>query len=362
MVDMDAQLTPAQQVKAEEDKESFLTTAPMERQAFLKKMRSADLARMIQVMTKSKDRRRVMNAMAPDQKQQLMATMTPEQAAAFQKSLIPPPPPFCHPPSTDDMDAGFADEHRGWFDLQGCGQCNDYCRWIGGLASGGNPHRSTTDQTSGSYWSCKLAGSKSSTSKGHFKVWNKKKCTAQGAAPEFLFSESREAAPAAKAGEKAKKICMSKSDSRQDAGFTDNYRGWYDLQGCGECHDYCRWVGPDGAKSGGDPVKATSGKDGAYWSCRLAGSKKTYTPKNQFDQTGFKYKKCIAEGAAAPPAPVTKSLVGYKAREHETSLKESVEYDVLPLEPERSVGVLDSTKEFVVHPRAMAGMPMYNDV
>ena len=28
---------------------------------------------------------------------------------------------------------------HGWYDVQGCGKCNDYCRWVEGTGSGGNP-------------------------------------------------------------------------------------------------------------------------------------------------------------------------------------------------------------------------------
>ena len=48
-----------------------------------------------------------------------------------------------------DMGAA-SDNDRGWFDVQGQGVCNDYCRWVGNAALG---------EASGRYWwSCALAG------------------------------------------------------------------------------------------------------------------------------------------------------------------------------------------------------------
>ena len=51
------------------------------------------------------------------------------------------------------------------------------------------------------------------------------------------------------------KVCKSKSTSTADVGYSDSYRGWYDVQGCGNCNDYCRWVGNSG--SGGNPLQKT---------------------------------------------------------------------------------------------------------
>ena len=74
------------------------------------------------------------------------------------------------------------------------------------------------------------------------------------------------------------RICLPPSTSTAEAGITtDAYYGWYDVQGCGKCNDYCRWIG---SSSGGDPkliLKAAS----SYWSCRKAGDSTTHT---QFDQ------------------------------------------------------------------------------
>ena len=70
------------------------------------------------------------------------------------------------------------------------------------------------------------------------------------------------------------------SSGTGDAGYADNYRGWYDASGCGICQDYCRWVGNSG--SGGDPSVRTSSGD-SFWSCRKAGGKASNPGTNQKD-------------------------------------------------------------------------------
>ena len=76
--------------------------------------------------------------------------------------------------------------------------------------------------------------------------------------------------------------CKAVSSATGDAGYTDSYRGWYDVQGCGKCNDYCRWV--KGTGSGGDPsLKTEDAEKGSYWSCRLAGGDEAYTAKGTYD-------------------------------------------------------------------------------
>ena len=85
--------------------------------------------------------------------------------------------------------------------------------------------------------------------------------------------------------------CAAAQNSVQDQGYNDAYRGWYDVQGCGECNDYCRWVGNSG--SGGDPAvnfAAGSTDNGSWWSCRMAGSDETYSARGIF--TSFNFAKC----------------------------------------------------------------------
>merc|ERR1719390_610537 len=52
-------------------------------------------------------------------------------------------------------------------------------------------------------------------------------------------------------------------------GYSDSYRGWFDLHGCGRANSYCRWEGNSG--SGGDPSqRITHGS--SVWTCALAGT------------------------------------------------------------------------------------------
>ena len=37
--------------------------------------------------------------------------------------------------------------------------------------------------------------------------------------------------------------CYSMDSTPADGGYNSCTHGWYDLQGCGKCYEYCRWVG-----------------------------------------------------------------------------------------------------------------------
>ena len=74
--------------------------------------------------------------------------------------------------------------------------------------------------------------------------------------------------------------CTPVSRKITDVGWPDNFRGYYDLLGCGTCNNYCRWVG-SGRKSGGNsnPANGNVRKDGkskggVFWSCMTAASDK----------------------------------------------------------------------------------------
>ena len=158
-------------------------------------------------------------------------------------------------PAVNVTDAGYHDEFRGWFDIQGCGQCNDFCRWVG-AGGGRDPFESQTHN--GAFWSCHLAGSDEDyTPENHFARWMHPKCPGKGL-------------PAP---------CMEAQPEIVDSGFTDAFQGWYDVQGCGACNDYCRWVGRSG--SGGDP-KNKLAKGDSWWSCQLAGHENTNTNLGRF--------------------------------------------------------------------------------
>merc|ERR1719401_408969 len=194
--------------------------------------------------------------------------------------------------STNELDEGYDDNYRGWYDVQGCGQCLDYCRWVGLSGSGGDPalrtQKGTLSKKGGSYWSCDLAGSSNPyTAAGYLgNKFEHKKCA--GVDPTVGEGDAKRKNDLEAKSQMACAQGKRDSTNELDEGYDDHYRGWYDVQGCGQCLDYCRWVGLSG--SGGDPAKQTeSGK--SYWSCDLAGSGDPYTAKAHFG-IKFEHKKC----------------------------------------------------------------------
>lgn len=110
-------------------------------------------------------------------------------------------------------DNGYADADRGWYDAQGLGVANDYCRNVGNYYYGaGSPSN---------WFSCKLAGhcDQEYTSQGVY----------------TLLKVQARCTPV-------------------DFGYSDADRGWYDARGVGVANDYCRWVGTP-----------------RWFSCKLAG-------------------------------------------------------------------------------------------
>lgn len=76
--------------------------------------------------------------------------------------------------TSTQADAGFADAFRGWYDVQGCGKCNDYCQWVGGSGSGGDPALSLRHQTG--HYAQVMRGSCSSN--GYEALSSVQQCTA----------------------------------------------------------------------------------------------------------------------------------------------------------------------------------------
>lgn len=97
-----------------------------------------------------------------------------------------------------------------------------------------------------------------------------------------------------------RKCTIKNKSKRIDPGYEDRYRGWYDVQKCGRCQDYCRWVGHSGR--GGDPKKRTykkrRGKGKSWWSCWLADASEGQTAfsTNKKWKDGFDYNRCTKEG------------------------------------------------------------------
>lgn len=95
-----------------------------------------------------------------------------------------------------------------------------------------------------------------------------------------------------------KRKCVKKNKSKRiDPGYVDKWRGWYDVQKCGRCYDYCRWVGDSGR--GGNPRKRTQkkkkGKKRSWWSCWLGNGKRTFSSNKRWKKS-FKYNRCSKEG------------------------------------------------------------------
>jgi len=111
--------------------------------------------------------------------------------------------------------------------------------------------------------------------------------------------------------------CLPVSTDQADEGWRDAYQGWYDVQGCGLCLDYCRWVGNSG--SGGDPSTRQQAGE-SFWSCRLAGTAHAYTDPGYFPEP-WAYAKCDGEGATSDPGSDGLSAGGEAALDEASSAK-----------------------------------------
>jgi len=116
-----------------------------------------------------------------------------------------------------------------------------------------------------------------------------------------------------------KQTCTTGTDT-STPGVSDNYNGWYDVQRCGTCNEYCYW---DGSTSGGDPQEVRGGTaNNAVWKCRLADGTTTSaghflaatygtnTSDNKHTTSSghFPYQKCSGRGADTP-TPASCNLV-----------------------------------------------------
>ena len=121
-------------------------------------------------------------------------------------------------------DRGWANRPRGWFDAQGQGVPNDYCRYIGDGAA--------------LYFSCRMANDNTcvDTPPGacEFKAPLVAVCNTQYA---HSLAASTAVAPSTR--------CSGKLFTN-DTGLDGNgnfMRGWYDAQCQGRVNDFCRWTG-----------------------------------------------------------------------------------------------------------------------
>lgn len=228
----------------------------------------------------------------------------------------PSSPPEWKPPVLTDP--GYPDEgYRGLYDSTGSGKCQDYCRWVGGTgpppAGKQDPlqYTASTDGKGG-FWSCEQpVGSGKNTPAGHFgHSFKYSRCVQaydQKGATEMT-------PPKPRAWEVEGKDCALPQRRIADQGHPDSYRGWYDVQGCGKCNDYCRWVGtglPGVKFQAIDPARMTVSPLGYHWSCALAGQSTEYTRPGHFGPS-FRPKKCVdpltkksLQGIRSPPDPKT---------------------------------------------------------
>ena len=82
-------------------------------------------------------------------------------------------------------------------------------------------------------------------------------------------------------------------DALADPGYdSDIHRGWYDVDGCGTCNQFCRWVGNSG--HGPDPSVATVHRD-SFWACQTADDE-----YNRYFDLPWTAKRCSGPGATPP--------------------------------------------------------------
>ncbi|CAB9511427.1 expressed unknown protein [Seminavis robusta] len=231
-----------------------------------------------------------------------------------------------NPSTLDNGVHGGKDAYAGWYSLNNDGCCQDFCRWVGGSGSGGDPGLQIKHRDS--YWSCRPAGYAACTYfEGFGETFNFAKCDGQGlpaVSNPVIEAETAPPPPAEEINEEtpeeleesleeedgetctqlpapADGSCAAANPSTLDNGVhggNDAYAGWYSLNNDGCCQDFCRWVGSSG--SGGDPSLAIKHRD-SYWSCRPAG----YAACTYFEGFGdtFNFAKCESQGVPATPEP-----------------------------------------------------------
>jgi len=118
------------------------------------------------------------------------------------------------------LDWGYSNLKRGWYDAQCSGVARDYCRYVG--------------NSPGTWWSCALAGFP-----GQY-------------TPQGMFTE-----PTTSAAACFPRLLPRWPTNQLDPGYSNLARGWSDVQGQGAADDYCRFVG---------------NTPGTWWSCALAGA------------------------------------------------------------------------------------------
>ena len=215
-----------------------------------------------------------------------------------------------------DGDCGYATSDRGWYDLQGCGYCHDYCRWVGCCAGNSAVSGSCNNPSCGTgYFACHMEAPASS-----YPTWALPFKSGSVAERSVPFDPNRMYHRCDRPGQKACFVnpnfpdpdgsCAENYDG--DCGYATSDRGWYDLQGCGYCHDYCRWVG---CCAGNSAVSGACGSSCGYFACHTPAPQHVYMERGGSAMVAFVsgswsdrnipfsfpgVSKCSGPGAVAP--------------------------------------------------------------
>jgi len=149
------------------------------------------------------------------------------------------------PPNSVIVDFGYPNCGAGWFDVQGQGVANDYCRWVGNCGCRG----------SCSWWSCALAG------------------TTNPYTLRDEYTEYQVSGPFSQGADVSSIIPAQPNSVIVDFGYPNCGAGWFDVQGQGVANDYCRWVGNCGCRG-----------SCSWWSCALAGTTNPYTLRDEYNE------------------------------------------------------------------------------
>jgi len=105
----------------------------------------------------------------------------------------------------------------------------------------------------------------------------------------------------------------------------DDFAGYYDVQRCGTCNDWCGWVGTNIDVSPPNPWFKTA-TDSHYFTCKLAaGYSSAYgiTEKGYFGES-FPYQKCSGKGADTPAYRKVEYVGCYKATSHKSLFAQTI--------------------------------------
>jgi len=101
----------------------------------------------------------------------------------------------------------------------------------------------------------------------------------------------------------------------------DPYAGYYDVQRCGKCNDFCFWAGSSKDGSGLNPEWQAHTKTD-HFTCKLAGGYKgqyDMTERNYFGKS-FRFQKCASEGASTPSYKKEKYVGCFYDQSHSRAL------------------------------------------